>query len=232
MADYINKNILSQAYIHIESEVVKNEQQLEEFKQLITEFARSRVDFFLSPDAPIEVDFEEGSLIARITILGTIGLLFQGIANYKDFREGIQLIYSDAKRVTDYIISEGVFSAGSRQQNVIRLEARVGIIGSIQKVINQLEGIKSDANGRKLATDLVEKLIESNKDIEKLISNLAAESDVELVKKGFLEIVDEMPEEPQPPKNKINEVAAANSYRNQKKKLRIRLISPANKPIQ
>ena len=40
LADYINKNILSQAYIHIESEVAKNEQQLEEFKQLITEFAK------------------------------------------------------------------------------------------------------------------------------------------------------------------------------------------------
>lgn len=223
MADYINKNILSQAYIHIESDVAGDSTRLEEFKSSIIDFARSRVDFFLSPDAPIEVEFEDGSLIARVTVLGTISLLLQGISNYKDFREGIQLIYSDAKRVTDYIISEGVFSAGSRQQSVIRLEARVGIVGSIQKAINMLEAIKSGANGNQLASDVVKKLIDANKEIDKLLSNLATEEDIETIQKGLLEIVDEMPESPTPPKNKVNDFAAINSYQNQKKKLRIRL---------
>lgn len=223
MADYINKNILSQAYIHIESEVAEDELQLEAFKADIEKFARSRVDFFLSPTAPIEVTYEEGSLIARITVLGTIGLLLQGISNYKNFREGIQLIYSDAKRVTDYVISESVFMAGSRQQNVIRLEARAGVIGSVQKLINQLESIKKGANGRKLASDLVTKLLEFQKELDKLIDNLVADEDVALVKKGLLEIVDEYPETPEAPKNKFNDVAAINSYRNQKEKIRIRL---------
>jgi hypothetical protein len=223
LADYITKNILSQAYIHIESDLAENTVQLEEFKAEIEKFARSRVDFFLSPDAPIEVAFEEGSLVARITVLGTISLLLQGISNYKDFREGIQLIHSDAKRLTDYIISESVFMAGSRQQNVIRLEARVGVIGSVQKLINQLESIKNGAIGRTLASDLVTKLIESHKELNKLIDNLATDEDIKLVKKGLLEIVDEYPETPKAPKDKFNDVAAVNSYRNQKEKLRIRL---------
>jgi hypothetical protein len=225
LADYINKNILSQAYIHIESEVANNEEELEAFKVQIEAFARSRIDFFLSPDAKMEVAFEDGSLIARITVIGTISLLLQGVSNYKNFREGIQLIYGDAKRVTEYVISEGVFIAGSRQQNVIRLEARVGVIGSVQKIINQLESIKSGANGRRLASDLVNKLIESQIEINKLINNLSSEEDILLVKQGFLEIVDEYPETPQAPKNKFNDDIAVNSYRNQKKKLRIRLLS-------
>lgn len=128
-------------------------------------------------------------------------------------------------RVTDYVISESVFLAGSRQQSVIRLEARVGVIGSVQKLINQLESIKNGAKGRKLASDLVTKLIESQKELDKLIDNLATDEDVALVKKGLLEIVDEYPETPDAPNNKVNDFAAVNSYRNQKKKLRIRLSS-------
>jgi hypothetical protein len=223
LADYINKNILSQAYIHIESDVADNELELAAFKLGIEKFARSRVDFFLSPDASIELTYEEGSLIARVTVLGTICLLLQGISSYKNFREGIQLIHSDAKRVTDYVISESVFMAGTRQEDVIRLEARVGVIGSVQKLINQLESIKNGANGKKLASDLVTKLFESQKELDKLINNLATDEDVALVKKGLLEIVDEYPDTPEAPKNKFNDAAAVNSYRNQKKKLRIRL---------
>ncbi|WP_462147702.1 hypothetical protein [Pseudoalteromonas gelatinilytica] len=225
MADYINQNILSQAYIHIESMVASDESKLDEFHTEILKFTRSRVDFFLSPEATITVDYEEGSLIARITVLGTVSLLLQGVANYKNFREGIQLIYSDTKRVTDYVISESIFAAGSRQQNVIRLEARVGVIGSVQKVINQLDGIKKGANGTKTANDLSEKLLKVKNDIDKLIKNLTCESDKKLIKCGLTEIVDELPDIPTPPKGKINDQAAINSYRHQKQKLRIRLSS-------
>ncbi|MGF1845434.1 hypothetical protein L4C39_20035, partial [Vibrio clamense] len=88
MADYINKNILSQAYIHIEPQKLKSKEELAQFKVELEAFARQRIGFFLSPDLPIEIEFEEGSLIARITVLGTISVLFQFISGYKDFREG------------------------------------------------------------------------------------------------------------------------------------------------
>ncbi|MGY0627641.1 MAG: hypothetical protein ACW7DS_18170, partial [Paraglaciecola chathamensis] len=128
MADYINKNILSQAYIHVEPTELETEEQLVEFKKHITEFARSRTNFYLHPDVSIEIEFEEGSLKARITVMGTLFLLMQGVANYPDFREGVGLIYNDSKRLAEYMISEAQFFAGSKHQDVIRLEARTGVV--------------------------------------------------------------------------------------------------------
>lgn len=46
MADYINKNILSQAYVHIEPQAFETEEDLENFKINLTEFTESRVAFF------------------------------------------------------------------------------------------------------------------------------------------------------------------------------------------
>ena len=131
--------------------------------------------------------------------MGTLLLVLQGISTYKDFREGIQLLYSDAKRVTEYIISESVFMAGARQEKVIRIEARVGIIGSIQKIINQLDAIKRGSNGTSYAKNLSEKLVEVQAEIEKLLENIADEDDKSFVSNGLFDISEEIPEDPTPP---------------------------------
>ncbi|MGF1807546.1 hypothetical protein L4C31_20095 [Aliivibrio sifiae] len=219
MADYIKKNILSQAYIHIEPRKFQSKEEVEQFKVELTEFTKQRVGFFLSPDLPIEIEFEEGSLIARVTVLGTIGLLFQGITSYKDFKEGIQFIYSDAKRVTEYIISHTAFESGARQQDVIRLEARVGIIGSIQKAINQLETIKRGANGTMIVDDINRKLDESIKELKKLMDNVNDPTDKELIRNGLLEIANEIPEKPKEPKGKVNSPGLVLHYLIKRQKL-------------
>ncbi|HHF3203162.1 hypothetical protein [Vibrio alginolyticus] len=97
MADYINKNILSQAYIHVEPAGIETEEQLEAFKESIRAFALSRTEFFLSEGLDINIEFEERSIKTRVTVIGTLMLLLQGISSYKDFREGLQLLYSDSK---------------------------------------------------------------------------------------------------------------------------------------
>jgi hypothetical protein len=232
VADYINKNILSQAYIHIESDIMESDERMESFERKITEFTKSRSAFFMSPDAPIEIELEDGSLKARITIMGTICLLLQGISNYKNFREGIQLIYSDSKRMTEYIIAESVFLAGARQEKVMRIEARVGVIGSVQKIINQLDQIKRGANGRDLASKLSDKLISVSEEIDKLIDNLSDDKDVNVVSTGLLEVLDEIPSYPTAPDQKENTIGFVRSYQEQRKKLRIRLKSVADNPIK
>lgn len=160
--------------------------------------------FFLSPNLKIEIEFEEGSLIARITVFGTISVLFQFISGYKDFREGIQYIYSDAKRVVEYIISHTTFESGAKQQDVIRLEACVGIIGSIQKSINQFEAIKRGACGGMLAEEICKKIDDSIMDLQKLMDNINDASDKKMISAGLLEIANEIPVPPTAPKDKVN----------------------------
>ena len=210
---------MSQAYVHVKPTAFETEEDLAAFKVKLTEFTRSRIDFFLSSELPIEIEFEEGSLIARVTVLGTIGLLFQGIANYKNFREGVQLIYSDSKRVTEYIISETIFESGSKQQDVIRLEARVGIIGSIQKVINQLDAINRGASGASLASDVAEKIRISLKELEKLMDNINEPADKELVRIGLQIIATEIPETPTPPKDKVNLLVSVRLFQRKRREL-------------
>ena len=219
MADYINKNILSQAYVHIEPTNFISHTELEGFKIHIQEFARSRTDFYLHPDAEIEIEFEEGSLKARITILGTIGLLWQGVASYPDFREGISLLYNDSKRLAEYIVSESQYIAGSKHENVIRLEARTGIIGSVQKVIGQLERIKNGARGSMDANELAKELLQANNEIDKLLNNISNENDINIVQSGLAKTASSIPERPYPPGNKHNSDESILIYQNRRKKL-------------
>lgn len=225
MADYINKqNILSQAYIHVEPKLISNQEQLEDFKAYIIEFARTRADFFLKPDLKIEFDFQEGSIKARITIFGSLMLLVQGIASYPSFREGVGAIYADSKRLSEYIVSEAQYQTGSKHEDVIRLEARTGVIGSLHKITLQIDQIKRGAEGHTTAKDLSKKIIAVTRDIEELISFLEEPGDIFLVKTGLTSLVMEIRETPKAPKNKTNSSMSNIVYKNNLKKL-IKLLS-------
>jgi len=229
VANYINKNILSQAYIHVEPKGIETEEELEAFKIKLTEFAKSRTDFFLGDNLDINVEFEDGSIKARITIMGTIFILLNGISNYKNFREGLQLLHSDAKWLSDAIISESLFETKAKHHDVIRVEARTGIIGSIHKILNQLERIKSGTNGSMLATDIVNKIDDVEKDIHKLIDNINDQKDKVLVTSEAIEIISNLPETPLPPKDKVNSQIAILEYRKKAKSLSTTLTSILHK---
>ncbi len=219
MADYINKNILSQAYIHVEPTGLETDEHLDEFKERIKSFALSRTHFFLSDGLDITIEFEDGSIKARITVIGTLMLLLQGISSYKDFREGLQLLYSDSKWLSDAIISEVLFQTKAKHHDVIRVEARTGVIGSIYKVLNQLERIKSGANGTMLASDLIGKIDDVQDELAKLMENICNNEDKEIVSSECKNIVTNFPETPIPPKDKVNSTAAINDYRRKKNHL-------------
>ncbi len=219
MADYINRNILSQAYVHVEPTKLETSQQLNEFKKHIEAFTRSRTDFYLNSDVKIEIEFEEGSLKAKITIMGTLFLLIQGVANYPDFRTGISLLYNDSKRLAEYIVSETQFLSGSKHQDVIRLEARTGVVGSLYKVILQLEQIKRGASGSMLAVDLVSKLKKTQEDIEHLIDRLEDQKDIDIVMNELKSLAKKIPAKPKPPKNRTNPPDAILLYTRRRRSL-------------
>jgi len=219
VANYINKNILSQAYIHVEPKGIETEEELEVFKNKITEFARSRTNFFLGENLDINIEFEDGSIKARITIMGTIFLLLNGVSNYKNFREGLQLLHSDAKWLSDAIISESLFETKAKHHDVIRVEARTGIIGSVYKIINQLEQIRNGVNGAMFAIDVANKIEQVEKDIYKLIDNINDKSDKLLVTKEAIKIINDLPETPIPPKDRSNPAIAILEYRKKSKSL-------------
>lgn len=197
MANYIDKNILCQAYVHIDAEHF-SEVDVEKLKDELLNFARSRGRFFFYPEIEIEIEDKPGSLKLYVTVLGTLGVLYQGIAQYGDFREGAILLYEDSKRLSEYLVSETLFTSKSRHDQIVRVEARVGVIGSIKKIITELNAVES-GNGELSAKDLTKKLQSVQEDVEKLLENINLESDKQLVVDGLRDVVDGLSENPRSP---------------------------------
>lgn len=221
MADYINKNILCQAYVHVEPEEI-TEELLAHLKGHLTDFVKTRAGFFLYQNPEISVELKEGSIKVYASIFGTIGALYTGIANYPGFREGAILIYEDAKRLSEYIASESLYETKARHDQIIHVEARTGVVGSLRKLVAELDRLKA-MNGSSYAIQHTKK-IESIKDqVNTLIENLQSNDDVALVKNGLIEIVNELPEIPRPPPDKNNTRNAIISYQRELKALKAAL---------
>ena len=226
MADYINKNILSQAYIHIE---VDDDDVFDQdsFRESLIAFTRERARFFLYSEVELDVEFDEGSVKARITVLGALYLLMQGVTHYKDFREGSILIFDDAKRLSEYLISESLFEARARHEQVIRVEARTGVVGSLRTIIGKLDALR-EGNGKNDEKWMSSKIAGVREDVENLVERLKTGEDREFVRQGLLKQAKKLPVEPAPkPKRKSSPEAAA-VYRDERKRLLDALAATAN----
>src|SRR5262245_41461509 len=125
MADYIDKNILLQAYVHIQLRSTLTANRLEQLQRELTDFAEARGRFFICPEVDVEIEFKEGSLKSYLTIAGA---LYLAISNYGSFRSGVDYLYSDIKRLSDTLVAESLFVTKAKHREIIRTEARVGII--------------------------------------------------------------------------------------------------------
>jgi hypothetical protein len=210
VADYINKNILAQAYLHIEPEDMESI-DLDAISEHLNEFLRSRTDFFFTSSADISVEFAEGSIKIYGTVLGTIAAIYSGIATYPSFREGVLLLYEDSKRLSEYVVAEGLFTTNARHQNIVRLEARTGVIGSLRKVVGLIDQARN-MNGVKSADKIEEKLVEADTELRLLLSNLNSEEDLQLVRNGLKNLFEELPEVPAPPPRSFNSQIAIRRY--------------------
>jgi hypothetical protein len=190
VADYINSNILCESYIHVEpdwlkqvSDVIRKE-KLSLIKSEIEDFADKRIKFFLSDDVVIEIIFTEGSIKAWITAYGPIILLIgSAILNYSSFRESVKQLASDMHRASTMLSSEMLFQTNSRNKSeILRIEARKGIIGSLERINNKIDFIDSQLDGKDLSpTSINGDLLELNDMILMLLSNLKNAEDKKLV---------------------------------------------------
>jgi len=128
VADYINKDILCQAYIHIEP-VPMDEDELAVLKKELEAFINSRGKFFIYDEVGTSVEFKEGSLKVYASIVGAIYL---AIGQYGSFRAGVDYLSSDVKRLSETIVSESLFLTKRRHDSIVRAEARIGVIGTLK----------------------------------------------------------------------------------------------------
>ncbi|MGY0146065.1 hypothetical protein [Edwardsiella tarda] len=190
MADYINSNILCESYVHVEPEwlkqvnVVIRKDRLSLIRSSIEDFADKRIKFFLSDDVVIEISFIDGSIKAKITAYGPIILLIgTAILNYSSFRESVKQLSSDMYRASSMLSSEVLFQTNSRNKSeILRIEARRGIVGSIERINNKIDSIDSQLDGKEVSpTRINSDLLDLNDMILKLLSNLKNAEDKKIV---------------------------------------------------
>ncbi|MCV5639284.1 hypothetical protein OFN49_30845, partial [Escherichia coli] len=89
------------------------------------------------------------------------------------FRESIKHLVSDSQRVADIINAEVLFQAKSRsKKEVLRVESRKGVIGSIDRINNKIDAIEGRLKRGDCSPTLInEDLLDLNKLILELFSN-------------------------------------------------------------
>jgi hypothetical protein len=171
LANYITKEILSEAYTHLDIELFEDKVKLEKLKQELTKFYQDRASFLFGSKVEIEVLFEEGSLKTRILAIGSAAALIAGgvLANYGTFRESVIQLSSDAVSLAQAANLEVIFRTKTPYCDRIRVEKRKGVFGRVSTRLAELDAIKNVIDSSRLPTNN-NKLHEANTAVDSLLT--------------------------------------------------------------
>lgn len=227
MADYIDKNILCQAYVHVELPENITPGELDQIKEHLRQFTEARAKFFVYPDVIVEVEFREGSLKSYLTIAGAI---YIAIGNYGGFREGIDYLHTDIKRLADSLVSETLFMTRARHHSIRRTEARTGVIGSLKVLVDDLTTLESSL-GQISVDESARRIRRLKEDAERLLENVRDNDDRNAIEAEFDRFTDALPDNCPHPKEKIPDDAAILLYHDALSEIRRRFGKCSKKKV-
>jgi hypothetical protein len=209
VADYIDKNILCQAYVHVELPEGITPEQLDEIKQHLSQFATQRGKFFVYEDVIVDVEFREGSLKAYITIAGAI---YIAIGQYGSFRSGVDYLYTDVKRLADSMVAEGLFMTRARHESIRRTEARTGVIGSLKILVDDMNQLEASI-GEISVEEAARRVKKIKDDADVLLINVRSDEDATQIQNELDTFSDNLPERwPHPAENRPEPLAIVAYY--------------------
>jgi hypothetical protein len=207
VADYIDRNILCQAYVHIQLPKGMDAAKLSDLKKHLELFIKTRGQFFLYEDVETDVEFKDGSLKVVASIAGA---LYVAIAQYGSFRDGVNFLTTDTKRLAECVVSESLFLTKSRHGETIRTEARIGVVGTLKVALDKLDHIKEEMGSASLQTTN-RQIVDLQQQIETLIGNLNDPADPPFVSSELCKLVESVlprtpihdPKKPKPPEIQV-----------------------------
>lgn len=182
MADYVHKNILSEAYVHIDM-VELDSTQKQKFENQLMLFTESRGRFAIYEEITPEIRTKDGSLKVYSSITGTLS---EALGNYPTFEEALNNLYIDAKRLAEAMILETLFLAKARGQKVLRREARTGIIRSTKELFDHIDLARNESEEDSPKAG-IRKIVTIRLKIEALLKVLSSDADKALIKKEVKE---------------------------------------------
>jgi hypothetical protein len=189
MADYIDRQILCQAYVHVEPSHF-SAKDAETLRETIKEFIQKRGEFFIGSGIETEIVFEDGSLKIKASIYAKVTIaITNAIVLYGGFRAGIDYLAADGKGLSEATVLECLFQTQCHHNETIHTEARIGVIGQIKRVNNSIDRIRHDLPSvdTELSAKRIDRLAE---EIRRLRSNIKDQQDIDFVSEKIMAEVD------------------------------------------
>lgn len=161
---------LAQTYIHLRPfSMTKTEAA--EVAGRVQQQIRPVVEHIYRQDVVLDIRFEEGSLKAWFSIAGAIGALYTFVATYKDFKEGVGELCSDAREFGVNVCE--IFAAATKvsDNQIYRIEKRLKTPGKLRRLIFKLEKLDEIA-GRISNEQLLRELSEVYRILDSVKSDL------------------------------------------------------------
>lgn len=203
MANYIDKEIVCEMYVHLEYDYSDGE-KLNDVKGKVKKYFDDRVNFLLGESVETFIEAEEGSLKLKVTAIAGIATLLGGaVLQYPAFRNSIKMIHEDSRLLAEATALETVFVTQTPSCDRIHSEARTGVIGRTARIITSLESLSDQAKATKAPAtradvraiaELNGKLTAVSGDIEKLLQKINTDADRYCIARGFYLAIQQFPE--------------------------------------
>lgn len=219
MANYIDNEILCEAYTHLNVNIYDDAEALATLKAQLLPYFEERAKFLLGEDVTVKIEFEKGSLKTKLQVIGSAGvILLNAIAGpiiknphisfpaaviaYPSFKEGVTHLARDASSLAHSANLEVLFRTKTPYCNRVTIEKRKGIFGRVDNLLSELNILRdtvindnatSSKDQLQSGVKAVEQLIQWNMRAEKLFDKIVNPVTTECISGGLYEALKRMP---------------------------------------
>jgi hypothetical protein len=203
MANYINKEIICEAYIHLDS-IDGHDLDSSDLEIKLKKFFQSRVTFFLGETVKTQVEIYDGSIKAKLTAYAGIATLIgSAVLKYPEFKDSLKSIHADSLMLAEATNMEAIFLTKTPRCDRINSEVRTGIIGRAAKLVTNIETLKEKSlilkapdskKHIKNIDEISEKLLQLEEESKKILDKVKNNEDKLCLTQGFYESFNQLPD--------------------------------------
>jgi hypothetical protein len=174
---------LAQAYIHLKPYHAsrKKLQRLGKSTDILAADIAKRI---YGGNVVIDVQFEEGSLRVRVTVIGTLAAtlaVYSTVADYKGFKDSVAELCDDARQYATDVCEPFTKKAGANEEQVYRFERRTKTTGKLYRLAKRLEKLENSVSALS-PNDVKKELSQASRELAAIAKDLSP-TEMEAVEK-------------------------------------------------
>lgn len=167
-------------------------------------FFSERAKFLFGEDVSIEIEFEEGSLVTKLKVVGSAALVLNlAFIQYGSFRQSVDYLVKDSTQLAQSANLEMVFRTKAAYCDRVSVEKRKGVFGRVDELLGELDSIKNQLGESSMPRNkralsgfekvTTERLLDWHKKVEALFDKLDHDDTKACVSAGLLEEIEHCP---------------------------------------